>query len=564
MKKEINMKKQTNYILFGIILILGIIFRLINLDKSGGLWYDEATIYSIASQHGISGMFNADSHRFLLFPFYYIIYNIWITIFGDSDLVIRLMSVFFDTLGIITAYFVGVQFGKNFGKNSNKTGLIYMLLYAINSSFIYYAQEAKFYSLTFFIINLILLFWLKFIDNKLDNSDSRKNLWILLILNFILIAAYTSQILFVILLFIASVLYLVPRKRFKFEEILIYSLSFIIPLLASLLFKNYISGNFDAVVYDNSFILLAVQNWFTPMLNGLQNNVLNYHIYLLSHILSIKLWLFIVFPSAVIIYGIVKCLKSDKTHVALCLFLTSFIYVALHIIFTYLTGYNVLVRYTLPALPVLLLTASAGLAEIKNKIIIPLFVTINILGIISLTGAPYIKRPDGYKILGETLTKAAISQNYSYIMPIRVNLLDKYFYIKGKRYSIYKLTTPEAQKTYLTQDEINGINTDKNNKNKYIKRFLTQDNIPKGFESYVLSNFSDNNHVVIIKDTSIAILSDSQLKLAVQSENFDKYPFQFLRLSKLYNNMITVFSNNYKLKQKITNKNWEIYIFEIQ
>ena len=135
MKKEINMKKQTNYILFGIILILGIIFRLINLDKSGGLWYDEATIYSIASQHGISGMFNADSHRFLLFPFYYIIYNIWITIFGDSDLVIRLMSVFFDTLGIITAYFVGVQFGKNFGKNSNKTGLIYMLLYAIKPYF---------------------------------------------------------------------------------------------------------------------------------------------------------------------------------------------------------------------------------------------------------------------------------------------------------------------------------------------------------------------------------------------------------------------------------------------
>ena len=84
-------------------------------------------------------MYNADGHRFLLFPLYYIIYNIWINIFGNSDLIIRLMSVFFDTLGIITAYFAGSQLGKILNKNNSKTGFIYMLLYAINSSFIYYA-----------------------------------------------------------------------------------------------------------------------------------------------------------------------------------------------------------------------------------------------------------------------------------------------------------------------------------------------------------------------------------------------------------------------------------------
>lgn len=45
------MKKHT--ILFLLILIVGIFFRLINLDKPSGLWYDESTIYSIASQHTI-------------------------------------------------------------------------------------------------------------------------------------------------------------------------------------------------------------------------------------------------------------------------------------------------------------------------------------------------------------------------------------------------------------------------------------------------------------------------------------------------------------------------------
>ena len=380
----------------------------------------------------------------------------------------------------------------------------------------------------------------------------------------ILISAYTSQILLVTLLFAFACIYLKRKNLFNIKEAVIYSISFLLPLTASLFFKNYISGNFDAVVYDNSFILLAIQNWFSPMLNGLQNNILNYHIYLLSHILKIQLWLFVIFPCSLIVYKIILNLKSDKTRISLYLLFTALCYIGLHIIFTYLTSYNVLVRYTLPVLPLLLITAAGGLAQIKNKTVIALFIIINILGIISLTGAPHIKRPDGYKTLADTLTKSGVSQNYNFIMPIRANLLDKYFYIKGQRYSIYQLTTSEAQKTYLNENEIKSINQNKSYKNQYIKRFLIQNNISKEFENYVLNMFSNKNSIVILKDNSIAMFSDEQLKLIAQSQNLDKYPYQFLRLSKLYNNIIKVFNKNYKLKQKIINKNWEIYIFEIQ
>ena len=77
-----------------LIVLFALIIRLINLDKTGGLWYDEINIYSIASQSFPAGMMKADAHRFLLFPLYYLIYHLWITLFGNSDLVIRLMSVF--------------------------------------------------------------------------------------------------------------------------------------------------------------------------------------------------------------------------------------------------------------------------------------------------------------------------------------------------------------------------------------------------------------------------------------------------------------------------------------
>ena len=53
-----------------LIVLFALIIRLINLDKTGGLWYDEINIYSIASQSFPAGMMKADAHRFLLFPLF--------------------------------------------------------------------------------------------------------------------------------------------------------------------------------------------------------------------------------------------------------------------------------------------------------------------------------------------------------------------------------------------------------------------------------------------------------------------------------------------------------------
>ena len=172
MKKFLLFIKK--YYIILIIILLGVFFRLINLDKTSGLWYDEITIYSIASQKTISGMIQADVHRFLLFPLYYFIYHLWIILFGNADFIIRLMSVFFDTLSMITMYFIGREFAISYSLNKLKLGTICLLLYAINSLIIYYAQEAKFYSCSLFIVNIIIYFWLKYI-----RKNSAKVFWCL-------------------------------------------------------------------------------------------------------------------------------------------------------------------------------------------------------------------------------------------------------------------------------------------------------------------------------------------------------------------------------------------------
>lgn len=534
------------YLILGIIICISLFFRLINLDKSGGLWYDEAVIYSIASQKGITGMLSADAHRFLLFPLYYIIYNLWINLFGNSDLTIRLMSVFFDMLSLVSAYFIGRQFACNYSKNQDKFGFIAMLLYGINSTFIYYAQEAKFYSLTLFIINLIILFWLKFVKDKSD-----KNLYILSGLNFLLILTYTSQILLVLILFIITLIHL--KRNISLKQILIYMGSFVPPLILSLFFKGYYYGNFDAVVYDNSFVFLMLQNFFTPCLAGLQNNILNYHKFILTNILNIKFWLFIIFP---ILFAIVSLVNGLKKYIAVrYLFFVGILYVFVHILLTNLTDYGVLVRYTIMALPFFIICIASGL---NNKWLLTAFTVINIIGILSLTGAPNIARPDGYRVLADSLKTQKISENYDFILPIRTDLLDKYFMIEGNKYSLYQLNSLEAQNTYLTENEIK-------DKNKYrgIKRYLQTNSVSSEFEQYIEKSFIHNKNVVLLIDKSISMYSNEQLQMIANSPEFEKFPFQFLRLSKLSNDLKYVLSKKMHLVESFENKNWEIFVFEL-
>lgn len=556
------MKKFTG---IGLLVILALALRLINLDKAGGLWYDEMTIYSIASKSFPFGMLQTDSHRFLLFPLYYLVYNLWITLFGDSDIIIRLMSVFFDVLSVIAAYFAGITFAKFLKKDeffSQKSGLIYALLYTVNSSFIYYAQEAKFYSLTFFLINLLIIFQIKFLE-----KSNLKTFLPFYIANFLLIYTYTSQILLTLIIQIVTTVYFIFEKKlkenYKFSVIL---LTAYIPLLIiALCMKNYFSGNFDSVVYDNSFILLAVQNYFTPVLTGIQNNILNFQFVWLKGCLNIIFWIFVIFPISFIISGLVISIKKYK--LSKYIIFIPIIYILLHVFASNFSSYKVLVRYTLMILPFILVTASIGICSIENnkiqKTLLILYTIISILGIFSLNGALNIKRPDGYKQVANALISNNVNSHADFILPIRTELLDKYYNIEGKKLSLYILNTEEAQRTYLSQDEISGIKNDRQNIHKHYKKYLLSRKINPELEEYIGKTFLQNSNIVILSDKSISMFSDKQLQEIALSENYEKYPIQFLRLSKLNNDLIKTASKKLNLKKHIIVKNWEIFVFGI-
>lgn len=553
------MKNNIKYYIFLVLIIIfGFAIRLINLDKNGGLWYDEITIYSISQN------FSGDLKRFLQFPIYYVFYKFWICILGNSDFVIRLMSVIFDILSLFMTFVLTKNIYKIFSNDeiqSIKAGLVSSSLYAVNSSFIYYAQEAKFYSFTFFAVLLFFIFWIKF----LDKNCSKINFVLFYLSTLILLYSNTCQIVLIMFAFILMTVLFVKRNiiKQKLSYLMILSTVFIPLIIFIIRIKGYFTGNFDAVVFDNSFTLSVFQNYFSPILIGVQNNVLNYQKFLIKHLLDIKYLVYVLIPVIISIFGILYSVK--KSVICRYLFLICSLYLVFHLILPLFSSYKPLVRYTLFVLPIFISLLAVGLKVLTNKYLkrclFAVLIFINTFCLILPSSALFIQRPDGYKTLADFLKVNNIPNNANFILPIRENLLDKYYKIRGEKLSLYILNSDAAQKTYLTNDEINGLKNDNGNKQIYYKRFLTNDKISEEFIKFVDEKFSVNKPIVLITDKSICVFNNQQISQIVQSSHYSNYALQFLRLSKLNNDLLKVLKSRFKRYDVYNSDMWDVHVF---
>ena len=145
-----------------IILVVALLARTLNLG-SFGIWYDEKI--SLISASGISEhQFPANGEAVKLFlpPFpsvkqatidntggnsiaYHLLLKHWIKIFGNSDVAIRLLSVFFAMLALIAGFSLAKKI-----TSSSRVALIALALMAIHPLLIEFAREAKSYSMALF------------------------------------------------------------------------------------------------------------------------------------------------------------------------------------------------------------------------------------------------------------------------------------------------------------------------------------------------------------------------------------------------------------------------------
>ena len=145
-------------------------------------------------------------------PLYAVILNTWINYFGGSDLSVRLLSLVFSIIGIITLFGLGILLFNY------PIALLASLLMAISPFDIAYAQEARMYTLTFLLSSLSGgLFFVLIKSIILKSADVK--IKILYLLTFVLATVALINTHYTNLLFVAFeifyVLYVVVRYKNK-------------------------------------------------------------------------------------------------------------------------------------------------------------------------------------------------------------------------------------------------------------------------------------------------------------------------------------------------------------
>ena len=132
-----------------LIILLALVLRVIQLDYQP-LWWDEGYSVFFATRDFLTMLARTavDIHP----PFYYVLMQIWILLFGQSVVILRLLSVVIGIATIPLIYIVGRQLF------SPRVGLIASLLLAVSPLHVYYSQEVRMYGLlTLFALGSIAL-----------------------------------------------------------------------------------------------------------------------------------------------------------------------------------------------------------------------------------------------------------------------------------------------------------------------------------------------------------------------------------------------------------------------
>ncbi len=130
------------------ILLLAAILRFYRLSGQS-LWADEGNSVALARRSfvEIAQRTAFDIHP----PFYYWLLKIWISVFGDSEIGLRSLSV---VLGILLVFLIGVLGTRLF---SSRVGLMAAFIAALSPFQVYYSQEARMYMLLTVLGSLTVL-----------------------------------------------------------------------------------------------------------------------------------------------------------------------------------------------------------------------------------------------------------------------------------------------------------------------------------------------------------------------------------------------------------------------
>lgn len=526
------------------IIILGLVLRLIFINKPDGLWNDEYISWMIASTPFADGFIQSVKSQCHM-PFYYLYLKFFMTLFGDSDLLLRLTSVFAGVLSIIAMYFVGRE-------KDEKTAYACAGFTAISSFLIYYSQEVRFYSVLFFFSAMCLLYTLRCI-----NYPHKKNFILCAIFNLLILFTHTIGFVFVFfnLVFLSFNLY----NRFKKAVITIWICMLtggilLTPLIIKVLTTKSFSqwwGHFSI-----SKIGFLFTDYFSPVLTNLTNAPDNFFY-------STKLAFCMIAPALIAIGFIIIALMKNKLNREL--FSVAALTV-LVLIAASLSGKLVFItKYSIEIYPILIYLVSFGVTEADNKVLKNFligFYCLLTLGYLTFNqySAPKIRRAEGHKIVTDILNNMELKKDDIILLEYYPqNRFEKYFDFSNYRtVAIDKGNFPQYLSNYTYED------TYKNGKELYKSMFLQNAN--EHFESMLKKNVTDNlkvgQSVVMVVLNSVSYHSPNSLNTVAGNESaYSKEPILFLVFSYIKNKTFYEMLKPLSIRRVEQKGNWTVIKF---
>jgi uncharacterized membrane protein len=187
---------------FLIVVAVNTCFRVVCLDHSS-FWYDEIiSVQSASLEFGhIKHVSEWDNNP----PFYYYCLNVWISLFGDSEFNVRLLSVVFSAIaGGILFLFCNRFFNKT-------VAVIASFLYLSSNMLFFYSHEARAYSLS--VLLTLIASWI-FLTMK--EKPSYKNSLLLGFVNFLIIYTHYITGLALVVQGICMLFYFERKSKLRF------------------------------------------------------------------------------------------------------------------------------------------------------------------------------------------------------------------------------------------------------------------------------------------------------------------------------------------------------------
>lgn len=554
------MSDKRIYLNLFLIMLIGLLIRLMSVDKPFGLWNDEYVSWYISQKPLFSEFFEA-VYKNCHMPFYYFYLKGWTLLFGNQDLSLRISSVIPSVLGISTMFFIGKKL------KDSQVGLVCAILTAFSGFMIYFAQEVRFYSLLFLFSALAILVTLNVLEKQ-----SKSNYFLFYLTNILVMMTHTIGFVFVFFNFLTVFYVLKKENKISYKQITLIVLSAVatmlplLPFLYKVLTASYLSQFWSDFSVTKLFFVFA--DYISPIQINIVNTPSSLFSFLIknSHF-NFGYLIFALIPMAIAFWSISKAFeKFDKNiKIISVIAVGTLIVMVLASIF----GKMVLItKYTMEVYPVFIALVGVGLCSFKPQFFqktlsVLLFAPIVFYIAFSAYAPQKLDRPEGHKAVAKLIQDADLKDGDNILL---LYYEDYRFekYIDMSKFSVESMTKFNFQYRLMHEPPLHSeimakgkslfLENFESGKNEFYNNYLHQ---------FFFNRMKKGDKFALISLKSVAFVDEKRMALTLEnSDKYNRLPFLFLIFSNI-DNMTQRYANA-ELKPVFEENagKWQITVWE--